>query len=142
MTWFWVLYIHVQTCSELVMPIGHENNSMFPPAPFNLKNYIKDCKSLFGVLPQPRWITTYYGGHVCVSIWYFVPFLFLSQDSLYLELYNKGPCSFITWLLNKFKLLEFGFVFCFAKCYDDFNFKLFMILRIVAGFKIDSSEVW
>lgn len=52
-----------QTCSELVMPIGHENNSMFPPAPFNLKNYIKDCKSLFGVLPQPRWITTYYGGH-------------------------------------------------------------------------------
>lgn len=52
-----------QTCSEIVMPIGHESNSMFPPAPFNLNNYIKDCKSLFGVLPQPHWITTYYGGH-------------------------------------------------------------------------------
>ncbi|KAJ9129352.1 hypothetical protein P3X46_033856 [Hevea brasiliensis] len=52
-----------QTCSELVMPIGHDRNTMFPPAPFDLKNYIKECKSLFGVLPQPHWVKTYYGGH-------------------------------------------------------------------------------
>ncbi|KAF2300710.1 hypothetical protein GH714_015277 [Hevea brasiliensis] len=57
LAWRW------QTCSELVMPIGHDRNTMFPPAPFDLKNYIKECKSLFGVLPQPHWVKTYYGGH-------------------------------------------------------------------------------
>ncbi|XP_012064654.1 lysosomal Pro-X carboxypeptidase [Jatropha curcas] len=56
LAWRW------QTCSELVMPIGHDRNTMFPPAPFNLKSYIKECKSLFGILPQPHWVTTYYGG--------------------------------------------------------------------------------
>ncbi|OMO90296.1 ATPase assembly factor ATP10, mitochondria [Corchorus olitorius] len=58
MGWRW------QTCSEIVMPIGHGNNdTMFPPAPFNLNRFIKKCKSLFGVQPQPHWVTTYYGGH-------------------------------------------------------------------------------
>ncbi|EOY33636.1 hypothetical protein QUC31_018849 [Theobroma cacao] len=58
MGWRW------QTCSEMVMPIGHGNNdSMFPPAPFNLNRFIRKCKSLFGVQPQPHWVTTYYGGH-------------------------------------------------------------------------------
>ncbi|TYI80501.1 hypothetical protein E1A91_D05G091700v1 [Gossypium mustelinum] len=53
-----------QTCSEMVMPIGHENNdSMFPPSPFNLTKFIRKCKSLFGVRPRPHWVTTYYGGH-------------------------------------------------------------------------------
>ncbi|XP_027343372.1 lysosomal Pro-X carboxypeptidase-like [Abrus precatorius] len=52
-----------QTCSEMVMPIGHErNDSMFPPAPFNMKRFVHDCWSLYGVLPQPHWVTTYYGG--------------------------------------------------------------------------------
>ncbi|XVE79345.1 hypothetical protein DITRI_Ditri14bG0050800 [Diplodiscus trichospermus] len=58
MGWKW------QTCSELVMPIGHGNNdSMFPPDPFNLSRFTKKCKKLFGVEPQPHWVTTYYGGH-------------------------------------------------------------------------------
>ncbi|XVF69051.1 hypothetical protein PTKIN_Ptkin11bG0050200 [Pterospermum kingtungense] len=53
-----------QSCSEMVMPIGHGNNdSMFPPAPFNLNSFIRKCKSLFGVQPQPHWVSTYYGGH-------------------------------------------------------------------------------
>ncbi|KAG6678984.1 hypothetical protein I3843_14G106500 [Carya illinoinensis] len=54
-----------QTCSEIVMPIGHENckESMFPSAPFNLNQFINECKSLYGVLPRPHWVTTYYGGH-------------------------------------------------------------------------------
>ncbi|RDX97918.1 Lysosomal Pro-X carboxypeptidase, partial [Mucuna pruriens] len=53
-----------QTCSEIVMPIGHDrNDSMFPPAPFNMKRFVHECRSLYGVLPQPHWITTYYGGH-------------------------------------------------------------------------------
>lgn len=52
-----------QTCSEMVMPIGHDSkDSMFPPAPFNLNKFINECKSLYGVIPQPHWVTTYYGG--------------------------------------------------------------------------------
>ncbi|KAK7839183.1 lysosomal pro-x carboxypeptidase [Quercus suber] len=55
--WSW------QTCSEMVMPIGHgSKDSMFPPAPFNLNKFINECKSLYGVMPQPHWVTTYYGG--------------------------------------------------------------------------------
>ncbi|KAG2371461.1 serine protease [Vigna angularis] len=53
-----------QTCSEMVMPIGHErNDSMFPPAPFNMKKFVHECSSLYGVLPRPHWVTTYYGGY-------------------------------------------------------------------------------
>ncbi|XP_055834022.1 uncharacterized protein LOC129902681 [Solanum dulcamara] len=53
-----------QTCSEMVMPIGRgENDTMFFPAPFNLNEFKKDCKSQYGVSPRPHWITTYYGGH-------------------------------------------------------------------------------
>ncbi|KAE8734848.1 Serine carboxypeptidase S28 family protein [Hibiscus syriacus] len=53
-----------QTCSEMVIPIGHEHSaSMFPPSPFNLNKFIRECKSLFGVQPRPHWVTTYYGGH-------------------------------------------------------------------------------
>ena len=48
------------------MPIGcGSNDTMFPPSPFNLPDFIKNCKSSYGVLPRPHWITTYYGGHVC-----------------------------------------------------------------------------
>ncbi|XP_071909648.1 uncharacterized protein [Coffea arabica] len=53
-----------QTCSEMVMPIGcGSNDTMFPPSPFNLPDFIKNCKSSYGVSPRPHWITTYYGGH-------------------------------------------------------------------------------
>ncbi|KAF2310045.1 hypothetical protein GH714_006309 [Hevea brasiliensis] len=52
-----------QTCSEIVHPEGILNNSMFPPDPFILSSRIKQCKSEFGVVPRPHWITTYYGGH-------------------------------------------------------------------------------
>ncbi|KAA8544165.1 hypothetical protein F0562_022199 [Nyssa sinensis] len=53
-----------QTCSEMVMPVGHGiNDTMFPPSPFDLNQFIEDCKNLYGILPRPHWITTYYGGH-------------------------------------------------------------------------------
>ncbi|KAJ6720184.1 PROTEASE S28 PRO-X CARBOXYPEPTIDASE-RELATED [Salix viminalis] len=56
--WSW------QTCSELVIPIGRgSNDTMFPADPFDLKEYIEECKRTFGVPPRPHWITTYYGGH-------------------------------------------------------------------------------
>ncbi|XP_059314768.1 uncharacterized protein LOC132065395 [Lycium ferocissimum] len=57
MGWSW------QTCSEMVMPMGCGENDMFFSYPFNLDDYINDCKSKFGVPPRPHWITTYYGGH-------------------------------------------------------------------------------
>ncbi|XP_057457115.1 uncharacterized protein LOC130748045 [Lotus japonicus] len=58
LNWRW------QTCSEMVMPIGHDRSgSMFPPAPFNMKSFVNECWSLYDVLPRPHWITTYYGGH-------------------------------------------------------------------------------
>ncbi|XAR60058.1 Lysosomal Pro-Xaa carboxypeptidase, partial [Bertholletia excelsa] len=53
-----------QRCSEMVMPIGRgSNDTMFPPAPFNLNSYNDDCSRAYGVTPRPHWITTYYGGH-------------------------------------------------------------------------------
>ncbi|TKY48589.1 Lysosomal Pro-X carboxypeptidase [Spatholobus suberectus] len=52
-----------QTCSEMVIPIGIVNNTMFQPDPFIFKSFAKDCKKQFGVSPRPHWVTTYYGGH-------------------------------------------------------------------------------
>ncbi|XP_020230955.2 lysosomal Pro-X carboxypeptidase [Cajanus cajan] len=52
-----------QTCSEMVIPIGIVNNSMFQPNPFILESFAKECKELYGVSPRPHWVTTYYGGH-------------------------------------------------------------------------------
>ncbi|XP_045802764.1 lysosomal Pro-X carboxypeptidase-like [Trifolium pratense] len=51
-----------QTCSEMVMPIGSDNSSMFEPQPFNFTSFAAQCKRDFGVLPRRHWITTYYGG--------------------------------------------------------------------------------
>ncbi|GAY64889.1 hypothetical protein CUMW_237060 [Citrus unshiu] len=52
-----------QTCSEMVIPIGTDNTTMFQPAPFNLSSFIDGCESLYGVSPRPHWVTTYYGGY-------------------------------------------------------------------------------
>ncbi|XP_065865766.1 uncharacterized protein [Euphorbia lathyris] len=52
-----------QTCSEMVIPIGRGNDTMFPPYPFDLNAYVEDCKDFYGVSPRPHWVTTYYGGH-------------------------------------------------------------------------------
>ncbi|CAI0452733.1 unnamed protein product [Linum tenue] len=54
-----------QTCSEMVMPIGFGNDTMFgSDKPFNLTKFSDDCRARYGVAPRPHWITTYYGGHV------------------------------------------------------------------------------
>ncbi|KAG8639633.1 lysosomal Pro-X carboxypeptidase [Manihot esculenta] len=52
-----------QTCSEMVIPLGISNNSMFQTYPFTVSSRIKQCKTEFGVVPRPHWITTYYGGN-------------------------------------------------------------------------------
>ncbi|KAK2354036.1 lysosomal Pro-X carboxypeptidase [Trifolium repens] len=52
-----------QTCTEMVMPYGKGNDSMFPLDPFDLKNYTKNCEKIYGVSPRPHWISSYYGGH-------------------------------------------------------------------------------
>ncbi|GKU93943.1 hypothetical protein SLEP1_g7492 [Rubroshorea leprosula] len=58
LAWGW------QTCMEIVMPVGHEvNDTMFQFAPFDLSSYVNDCEKLYGVQPQPHWISTYFGTH-------------------------------------------------------------------------------
>ncbi|KAL7615678.1 hypothetical protein Lser_V15G02408 [Lactuca serriola] len=53
-----------QTCSEMVMPIGITSKvSMFPSSPYDLQEFINNCKKLYGVTPRAHWATTYYGGH-------------------------------------------------------------------------------
>ncbi|KAH1090946.1 hypothetical protein J1N35_018203 [Gossypium stocksii] len=52
-----------QTCSEMVIPIGIGNRTMFQPEPFDLNSFIQQCKTIFGVPPRPHWVTSYYGGH-------------------------------------------------------------------------------
>uniref|UniRef100_A0A7N2M9P5 Lysosomal Pro-X carboxypeptidase n=1 Tax=Quercus lobata TaxID=97700 RepID=A0A7N2M9P5_QUELO len=44
---------------------GWNWQTMFPPQTFNLNEFINECKSFYGVLPQPHWVTSYYGGQVC-----------------------------------------------------------------------------
>ncbi|XVF46806.1 hypothetical protein PTKIN_Ptkin03bG0057900 [Pterospermum kingtungense] len=56
--WYW------QTCTEMVMPIGHgANDTMFQASPFDIENYTRTCLDIFGVSPRPHWITTEFGGH-------------------------------------------------------------------------------
>ncbi|TYI18865.1 hypothetical protein ES332_A07G123100v1 [Gossypium tomentosum] len=52
-----------QTCSEMVMPVGVGENTMFQPNPFDLNTFINDCIRTYGVAPRPHWITSYYGGN-------------------------------------------------------------------------------
>ncbi|KAK2364953.1 lysosomal Pro-X carboxypeptidase [Trifolium repens] len=56
MGWGW------QRCSEMVIPDGTGNDTMFWPSPFNLNNFVKKCKKDYGVPPRPHWISSYYGG--------------------------------------------------------------------------------
>ncbi|XP_021692125.2 uncharacterized protein LOC110673327 [Hevea brasiliensis] len=55
--WTW------QRCSELVIPVGITNNTMFQADPFNIDSLSERCKSWYNVQPRPHWVTTYYGGH-------------------------------------------------------------------------------
>lgn len=51
----------------MVMPISHGNgtDSMFPPELFDFESFANKCHKMYGVQPQPHWVTTNYGGHVC-----------------------------------------------------------------------------
>jgi len=60
----------IQTCSEMVIPVGIGKNSMFQPQPYSFKSLADECKKLYGVSPRPHWVTTYYGGHV--SLFFFL----------------------------------------------------------------------
>ncbi|GFQ01024.1 lysosomal pro-x carboxypeptidase [Phtheirospermum japonicum] len=59
MGWNW------QACSEMVMPIGSGGNGTLYErySPFKLRRFMQRCNNLNGILPRPRWVTTYYGGH-------------------------------------------------------------------------------
>ncbi|MED6143828.1 hypothetical protein PIB30_009639 [Stylosanthes scabra] len=51
-----------QTCSEMVIPIGVGNDSMFTPDPYSFESFANGCQQQFGIIPRPHWVTTYYGG--------------------------------------------------------------------------------
>jgi len=53
-----------QRCTEMVMPFSSTpNTTMFSLDLFDMKSFEEDCKSVYGVLPRPNWITTEFGGH-------------------------------------------------------------------------------
>ncbi|OWM90934.1 lysosomal Pro-X carboxypeptidase-like [Punica granatum] len=54
--WSW------QICSDIMMPLACNNETMFQPYEWTLRSHKNDCKSLYGVAPRPHWISTYYGG--------------------------------------------------------------------------------
>ncbi|KAJ9554712.1 hypothetical protein OSB04_009326 [Centaurea solstitialis] len=53
-----------QSCTEMVMPMGNgENDTMFQAKPFDMANFTKECKEVFGVTPRPYWAPIEFGGH-------------------------------------------------------------------------------
>ncbi|KAF5822721.1 putative lysosomal Pro-Xaa carboxypeptidase [Helianthus annuus] len=55
---------HWQKCTEMVMPMGNgENDTVFQADPFDLAEYTKECKQVFGVTPRPYWIPIQFGGY-------------------------------------------------------------------------------
>lgn len=51
-----------QSCTEMVMPICSDGvNDMFEPQPFNVSQFVKDCKRKWGVETQVNKIRTLYG---------------------------------------------------------------------------------
>ncbi|WCJ41657.1 Serine carboxypeptidase S28 family protein [Euphorbia peplus] len=54
----------LQTCTEMVLPMGVDNNNtMFDISPFDLNNFTKLCQQVFGVTPRPYWAPIQFGGH-------------------------------------------------------------------------------
>lgn len=70
---------YTQRCSEMVMPISTSNDTMFPPRTFDHESFSIYCNQLYGVTPRPHWVTTYYGGDVCI-----LTILFSTQRSTFL----------------------------------------------------------
>lgn len=96
----------LQTCSEMVMPIGRGiNDTMFPPAPFDLQDYTKECQKRFGVTPRPHWITTEFGGHVLSFFHTSIltcTFFFPSPNYLILSAFSSSHQQNISFVLKNF----------------------------------------
>ncbi|XP_031099754.1 lysosomal Pro-X carboxypeptidase-like [Ipomoea triloba] len=53
-----------QSCSDLVFKFNYFGvDTSFPPPPFHLESYIKNCESLYGLPPRPYWMNDYFGVH-------------------------------------------------------------------------------
>lgn len=57
----------MQACTEMIMPLGNNKESIFPESHWNYDNRVTFCKLNYGVIPRPDWITTEFGGHVGIS---------------------------------------------------------------------------
>uniref|UniRef100_A0A2N9GMD1 Lysosomal Pro-X carboxypeptidase n=1 Tax=Fagus sylvatica TaxID=28930 RepID=A0A2N9GMD1_FAGSY len=88
-----------QTCSEMVIPIGRNNDTMFPPDPFILSSYIEYCTSMYGVPPRPHWVTSYYGGHDLIA-WIYS--LQMQSDPEWLVRQRKVEVNIIKGWITKY----------------------------------------
>ncbi|KAL5726690.1 lysosomal Pro-Xaa carboxypeptidase [Ranunculus cassubicifolius] len=53
-----------QACTEMIMPTdGNNKESIFPESHWDYKERKLDCKTTYGAVPRPNWITAEYGGH-------------------------------------------------------------------------------
>ena len=69
----------VQACTEMIMPTsGDTEESIFPAYEWEYKYRAASCKRNFGIEPRPLWITTEFGGHVSIHIFYHFQTIFYS----------------------------------------------------------------
>ncbi|KAJ6853763.1 lysosomal Pro-X carboxypeptidase-like [Iris pallida] len=56
--WSW------QSCTELILPTGGNNNeSIFPASTYNFTDEANTCQLRYGIPPRPHWLETEFGGH-------------------------------------------------------------------------------
>lgn len=56
----------MQSCTEMIMPLGGNNEeNIFPAHEWELGDIVSACKHAYHIEPRPHWITTEFGGHVC-----------------------------------------------------------------------------
>ncbi|KAK7267031.1 hypothetical protein RIF29_19695 [Crotalaria pallida] len=51
-----------QACTEMIMPLGANNESMFPESKWDYEDRSSYCQYAYNVTPRPHWITTEFGG--------------------------------------------------------------------------------
>ncbi|KDO70541.1 hypothetical protein CISIN_1g0106562mg, partial [Citrus sinensis] len=60
-------------CTEMIMLTGGDNkDSIFEESEEDYDARARYCKEAYGVDPRPNWITTEFGGHVDILIFYFL----------------------------------------------------------------------
>ncbi|KAJ0943976.1 putative lysosomal Pro-Xaa carboxypeptidase [Helianthus annuus] len=62
-----------QACTEMVMPTsGNNKESIFPASTYSFEGHAQYCEEAYTVKSRPTWITTEFGGHVCIHSFFFL----------------------------------------------------------------------